>query len=304
MVDPVLTTVIQGYSNATMIADALFPHVSVSKIKGKIPVFGREAFVVRDTYRAIRANSNRIPPSNLDLITFETLERDVETALDYLEEEETPDFLRLEQKVARELYDILLLGKEKEAADYVQNTSNFDSSLRTILNSSGAWDDYTLTSVDPIALIKDCAATLRAKIARYPNTLVMGDATYQALIQHPKVIERVKYAGLSNVNTKIIAELTDIPNIHIGMAVHTTDGTTFSDIWSDNVILAYSDKHDRNLRSEYNPSYGYTFQREGKPEIDSYTENGGKMKVIRATDNYCIKVTASDAAYLISNTNL
>ena len=130
MVDPVLTTVVQGYSNAVMVADALFPHVTVSKLKGKIPVFGREAFVVRDTNRAVRAQSNRVPPSNLELISFETLERDVESAIDYLEEEETPDFIRLEQRLARELNDILLLGKEKEAADYVQNTSNFNTTAK------------------------------------------------------------------------------------------------------------------------------------------------------------------------------
>ena len=69
------------------------------------------------------------------------------------------------------------------------------------------------------------------------------------------------------------------------------------------VIMGNACKSDRKSRSEFNPSYGYTFQREGKPEIDTYYENGGKIKVIRNTDNYCIKVTASDAAYLISDTN-
>jgi len=303
MVDPVLTTVAQGYSNASMIAELIFPHVAVSKLKGKIPVFGKEAFVVRETLRAIRADSNRIPPSNLELVSFETKENDAEIALDYLEEEETPEFLRLEQRVARELSDILMLGKEKEAADYLQDHANFNSSLHCHLDSSNCWDDYTLTTVDPIADIKDAMSTVRNKIARYPNTMIMGDKTYQALLQHPKIIERIKYSGISRITRNILSELTEIPVIGVGLAVHTTDGASFSDVWADNLILAYVDQNERSLRSEYNPSYGYTFQREGKPEIDSYYENGGKRKVIRATDNYCIKVTAADAAYLIANTN-
>ena len=89
----------------------------------------------------------------------------------------------------------------------------------------------------------------------------------------------------------------------MGLSVYTNDGANFTDVWGDNIILAYVDMTSKDNRSEFNPSYGYTLQREGKPEIDTYNENGGKIKVIRNTDNYCIKVTASDAAFLIADTN-
>ncbi|MFP4527293.1 MAG: hypothetical protein ACLFQX_01980 [Candidatus Kapaibacterium sp.] len=302
MVDPVLTTVAQGYSNPSMVADKLFPFVPVSKMKGKIPVFGREAFVVRDTDRAIRAASNRIPPSDIQLVEFETVEKDVEVAIDYLEEEETPDFFKYEQRVARELQDILLLGIEKEAADYVQNTANYDASLKLEVDALTAWDDYT-NDTDPIQVIRQAMSAVRTKIARHPNTMVIGDSAWQTLIQHPDITGRVKYAGVSNVTTAVISELTGIPNIYIGSAVYSADGSSFSDVWSDNVVLAYVDQNEGARRSEFNPSYGYIFRREGKPEIDTYYENGGKIKVVRNTDNYCVKVTAGDAAFLISNVN-
>ncbi|MFW5662597.1 MAG: hypothetical protein ACOCZW_02635, partial [Bacteroidota bacterium] len=133
MVDPVLTTIVQGYSNSAMIADKLFPHVSVKKLKGRIPVFGKEAFISRDSERAIRAQSNRIAPSGFDMVEFETLERDLEIALDYLEEEESPDFFRLEQRVARELSDILALGKEADAAQLAQDASAYPAGLKEAL---------------------------------------------------------------------------------------------------------------------------------------------------------------------------
>ncbi len=303
MVDPVLTTIAHGYSNASMVADFLFPIVQVPKLKGKIPVFGKEAFVVRQTERAIRASSNRIPPADLELVSFETQEKDIEIALDYLEEEESPDFYRLEQRITKELMDILMLGREKDAADYVQNTSNFATGLKEIIASGNAWDDYSLTDVDPVLVIKEAMSAIRSRIARYPNVMVIGDSAYQTLMQHPKLLERVQYSGLSKITRQILAEITEIPNIQVGMSVYSTDGSTFTDVWGDNVILAYVDLRNRENRSEFNPSYGYTFQREGKPEVDTYYENGGKIKVIRNTDNYCIKVTASDAAFLISDTN-
>jgi len=303
MIDPVLTTIAQGYSNAGMVANFLFPKVKVKKLKGKIPFFGKEAFVIRNTERAIRSVSNRIPPSDISFIEFETIERDVEVAVDYLEEEEALSYQRYEQRLTKELMDILLLGKEKEAADLAQDTSNYSASLKKIITSSDAWDDYTLTTVDPIEDIKDGMNAVRQKIGIYPNTMIIGNSSYQALLNHPKVIEKIQYSGLSKITKNIIVELTEIPNIHIGLSVYSDDGVAFTDVWGDNVILAYVDKSDKSRRSEYNPSFGYTLQREGKPEVDTYKENGGKIKVIRNTDNYCVKITSSDAAFLISDTN-
>lgn len=303
MIDPVLTTIAQGYSNKGMVANFLFPTVKVKKLKGKIPYFGKEAFIIRDTERAIRATSNRIPPSDISFIDFETLEQDVEVAVDYLEAEESLSYQKYEQRLTKELMDILLLGKEKTAADLAQDASNYTASLKKVISSVDAWDDYTLSTVDPIQDIKDGMNAVRQKIGIYPNTMIIGDASYQALLNHPKVIERVQYSGLSKITKNILSELTEISNIQIGLSVYTDDGVSFTDVWGDNVILAFVDKSDKSRRSEYNPSFGYTLQRNGKPEVDTYTENGGKIKVIRNTDNYCVKVTSSDAAFLISDTN-
>lgn len=302
MVDPVLTTIAQGYTNSDMVGEFLFPTVQVSKLKGKIPLFGREAFIVRETQRAIRSQSNRIPPADIQFTAFETTEKDIEIAIDYIEEEESPDFYKYEQKITKQLMDILILGKEKEIADYVQNPSNFDTDLKQVIESSDAFDDYD-NDTDPIVVIRDGMSSVRSRIGKYPNTLVIGDAAYQVLLLHPKILEKIKYSGVSKVTRQLLSELTDIPNIQVGLSVYTSDATSFTDVWSDNIILAYVDGSDKSSRSEFNPSYGYSLQREGKPEIDTYFENGGKIKIIRNTDNYCIKVTASDAAFLISNTN-
>ena len=302
MVDPVLTTIAQGYSNNAMVAQYLFPTVTVSKLKGKIPQFGKESFVVRETERAIRAQSNRIPPSDLSLIPFETHERDVEIAMDYIEEEESPDFYRYEQRITKELVDILMLGKEKEAADLVQNASNYDTNLKKIFTSENAFDDFT-NDCDPIEEIKKSMTAVRSRIAKYPNTMIIGDATYQVLLRHPKVTNKIGLANPLVVDASVLSMLTEIPNIYVGMSVYSDDNTVLTDVWGDNIILAYVDANSKENRSEFNPSFGYTFQREGKPEVDTYYENGGKIKVVRNTDNYCLKVTASDAAFLMADTN-
>ncbi len=62
IVDPVLTEISRGYTNAALIGTNLFPVVSVTKEAGKIPQFNKEAFKIYNTERAIRAKSNRISP--------------------------------------------------------------------------------------------------------------------------------------------------------------------------------------------------------------------------------------------------
>lgn len=303
MVDPVLTTIAQGYSNSTMVSEHLLPKVPVSKLKGKIPVFGKEAFVIRDTYRAIRAQSNRISPSDITLQSFETQEKDIEIAIDYIEEEESPDFAKYEQRITKELVDILALGREKEVADYVQNPDNFVDSLKLGINSENAWNDSSLSSINPITMINQGMVEIRKRISKYPNTMIIGDSAYRTLINHIKVTDRITYSGITKVDTSILSEILSIPNIFVGKAIYSNDGTNFNDVWNDNIIIAYVDNNEAKNRSEFNPSYGYIFQREGKPEIDTYYENGGKIKVIRNTDNYCMKITAPDAAFLIYNIN-
>jgi hypothetical protein len=67
------------------------------------------------------------------------------------------------------------------------------------------------------------------------------------------------------------------------------------------MVLAYVNENEKGKRNQYNPSYGYTLQKKGCPEIDTYYENGGKIKVIRCTDCYSIQVTCPEAAHLIYN---
>lgn len=302
MVDPVLSTIARGYTNETFIADKLFPEVSVSKLKGKIPAFGKDAFYLRDTARGIGSGSNRIPAKDIELIDFATQEQDVEMAIDYIDAEESENLQRYEAAVVKQLKDSILLSREKSAADLAQNENNYPAGMVTTITGAEAFDDYTLT-IDPVAIIKDGIDAIRAKIGRFPNTMVIGGAAYRALSDHPKLLDRMEFTGVTKITEKILSELFNIKNVHIGLAVYTSDGSTFTDVWSDNIVLAYVDDRTREKRTEYNPSYGYTFQRSGKPEVDIYYENGGKIKVIRNTDNYSINITGSDAAYLIKNTN-
>ena len=78
IVDPVLTNLSIGYSNADLVGDVLFPFVPVDKEGAKIPRFTKEAFKIYNTERALRAKSNRINPEDGDSLTVSLDEHDLE----------------------------------------------------------------------------------------------------------------------------------------------------------------------------------------------------------------------------------
>ncbi len=63
VVDPILSTVAQGYQNSELIGNALFPHVAVQQRAGKILSFGKESFMAYDTARAPGGPIKRIIPA-------------------------------------------------------------------------------------------------------------------------------------------------------------------------------------------------------------------------------------------------
>lgn len=298
VVDPVLTNIARGFTNSAHIATKLFPVVSVNKEGGKIPQFTKEAFKIYNTERAIRAKSNRISPENRDEIDFVLTEHDLEYPMDYREQEE--DILPLRLHATNVVTDGISLRLEKLAADIVQNLSTYPTGNKVTL---AAADQFTNTSSDPFVVFDTAKEAVRAKIAQRPNVCILGASAYNALKNHPGVLDRIKYTQTAVMTPGLLKTLLDFDELYVGDSVYATDAGVFTDIWGDNVIIAYVPKANPDIpRSFYEPAFGYTLRKKNNPVVDSYTE-GGKVEIIRNTDLFVPKVVGPDAGYLINNTN-
>ncbi|GJQ42664.1 MAG: hypothetical protein D8M26_13520 [Ignavibacteriae bacterium] len=298
IVDPVLTNLARGYHNSMMIASALFPIVTVQKEAGKIPLFTKESFKIYNTERAIRAKSNRISPEDRSSIDFVLTEHDLEYPIDYREEQE--DSLPSKMNATKVCVDGIALRLEKIAADMAQDLANFPAGNKVTL---AAGDKFTNTSSDPFPIFSDAVEAVRASIGVRPNVCVMGASSYAALKEHPGVIDRIKYSQKGVITPELLKQLLDFEQLYIGDAVYASDANDFSDVWSDNVIIAYVPKAQSNIpRSYFEPAFGYTLKKINMPVVDTYTE-GGKVMMIRNTDIFVSKIVGSDAGYLINDTN-
>ncbi len=298
-IDPVLTTITQGFSNTSYVGEYLFPVVQINKANGVIPSFGKSSFVDRDLNRAPQSASNRLPVTIFDLLSYECNEKDVEMGIDYLEEDTANDYYKFEQRTARELSDILLLGSEIHAADLATTPENYPLDNHLALGEENALNN---TSADPINMLRNSIEQIRQSIGIMPNTMILSNSSFLALVNNQFISEKIRYSGNNVLTTAILSQMLDIERIKVARSVYSPDGSNFEDVWKDNIVIAYSDNHDRTERSELYPSFGYTLRKKGMPEIDVYYEAGGKIKILRNTDNYCIKITSPEAGFLISNT--
>ena len=89
IVDPVLTNLATGYTNAQLVGDQLMPFVYADKEAGKIPLFGKDHFRAYATERALRAKSNRINPADIGSVDVSMDEHDLEYPIDYREDAES-----------------------------------------------------------------------------------------------------------------------------------------------------------------------------------------------------------------------
>ena len=298
-IDPVLTTLARGYSNEELIATALFPVVLVPKEAGQYPEFGKEAFKLYNTERALRGKSNRLDPELLNWVDFATSEKDIEYPIDYREKNES--LFNLQKHGTVTVQNIIDLQREHKAATLAQNPSTYGVGNKITLSGTSQFSDYA--NSDPVAVVKAGREAIRAKTGKYPNTMAMGASSFETLSEHPKLLEKIKYSMKGILTAELMREIFNIKHLKVGMAVYADDDGTFRDVWGDNIILGYVPEKQSGIdRDWHEPSYGYTLRRQGYPFVDRY-EEAKKLELVRDTDNYTVKVVGADAGYLISDTN-
>jgi len=297
IVDPVLTQLARGYSNNGLVANYLFPLVSVNKEGGKIPQFTKEAFKIYNTERAIRAASNRINPTVNTTIDFVLTEHDLEYPMDYREINE--DMLNLKMHATNVVTDAIALRKEKLCANMAQLATNYAATNKVTL---AAADQFNASTSDPIAVIDAARSAVRSQIAKNPNVIVMSNAVFVALKNHPAITDKVKYTQHAVITADLLKQLLQFDALYVASSVYEDESGDLQDVWNDTVVIAYvpeaRSSNGVEKRSFYEPSFGYTLQMKNYPLVDTYDEKG-KVKIVRNTDLFVPKIVGADAGFLI-----
>ena len=255
LVDPVLSTVAQGYQNNEMVASYLFPQVPVNLRAGNIITFGKEGFMLYSTQRAPGENTKRVrfgyAGSAYSLVDY-SLEGLVPVEVE--QEAMAGPGIDLGAGAINEVSAIMALRLEKQSADIARTAGSYQAANKVTLSGTDQWSDFGATS-DPIDDVEAAKEAIRAATGKRPNTMVMGAVVMAKLRQHPKIVDRIKYTGRDVATPELLASLFGVGRVVAGDAIYSNDaGTAFTDVWGKDVVLAYTSL--ASAQSGGLPSYG------------------------------------------------
>lgn len=207
--------------------------------------------------------------------------------------------------------DKILLNKENNWAN-TYFKSGIWAQDKTGAASAGAnqvirWDDYS--NSNPIKDIDTMATEMQGTTGKRPNTLVIGRQVYDALRQHPDILDRIKYTQTGIITDQLIAALFDVDRLLVANAIQNTakkgQAASMDFILGKHALLCYTESRPRIKAA----SAGYCFtwtgllganalggriNRFAMPQLGIGTER------IECELAYDMKVVASDLGAFIS----
>lgn len=306
--DEVLTAIVLGFSNGAMIADSVLPRTSpLDSPKFKYQYYnpGQFAFVP-DTKVGRRTHVNEV--------NFEGEERHGETEEHALKHVFAPrdfDGVKDPQKkkadAATALAGLLILDREVRVADIMLSPASYGGNHTTVTLG----DKFDNEDSDPVKLIQTAIKSMRIR----PNTMTMGQAEWDALASHPRILAAVTRAagvigqiGAAGIATKEeVARLFSLQNIFIGesiVASSATAGATFKPAWSGGVSLTYTNTAaiaGAGAGMNNGMTFGFTFHHDKYSNTYRNDAEGTRgTEAVRVVDDCQEKVISPECGFLLS----
>lgn len=300
VIDPILTTVAQGYKSGRMVADFLFPVVPVDQRGGKILQFGKEDFDLYNTARAPGSNTKRVQFGHLGVpYALEQHSLEGKVPFEHLQEANQVPGIDMGRGAVTKTQNIILLTNEFQAATIARTAASYAASNKVTLAGTAQWSDYASGVSDPAADIDAAVEAIRAQVGTRPNTIVLSHKAFKAVKRHPKIIDRVKYTSRDSLTLEMLADLFDVERVVSGDAIYNANGT-MTDVWGKDVIVAYTETATADDGGV--PSYGYTYRLRGNPMVEmAYQDRNAKSWIYPVTDERAPVIAAASAGYLIQN---
>jgi len=168
------------------------------------------------------------------------------------------DPVDVESAASRLIAQKLLIRRERDFVNSYFKTGVWDSNLQGGVSSGFAtqWNDGNSTPVDDIT---NEAEAMVGRTGFRPNKAACDALTYNALRNHPDVLERIKYTERGIVTPELLASLLDLDEFIVMRAVENTAVKGAADsvgyIAPNSLLLVYT----TDTPSIMVPSAGYTF---------------------------------------------
>jgi hypothetical protein len=255
-------------SQDRFVADRIFPTVSVDKQSDRYYSYDRGAFnrdqmQLRSPATESAGIGYSVDASSTYYCPQWSLHADVADEV----RANADSVLNIDRDMTELLTLQALIRREKAwAAKYFVGgvwTSDFDG-----VASGNAWSSSTVlqwndANSTPIEDIRKAQTTILERTGYMPNVLTLGKPVYDALIDHPDLVDRIKYGQTPGspavVNKQALAALFEVERVEVMSAIENTaaEGATnvHSFIGGKKAFLCYAAPSPGLMT----PTAGYTF---------------------------------------------
>jgi hypothetical protein len=298
-VDLILTEIARGYrSSRAAIANILFPLVSVTSRGGKVISFSKEDFRLISSIRSPGSNTKRVQFGyNSDDFSLTDYRLEAQTPYEIQEEAVVVPGIDMITLSVRKVQDAMAREREYAASVLARNDALYGTNNKETLSSTGQWSDPASDPIDDVLAAKE---VIRQQVGSRPNSMVLGPKVLTALRNHPKILDRLSTsADRPPASMAQLSALFEIPQIVEGEEVYY-DGTQFQDVWGKDAILAYTTP--ASLAEMGSPSYGYTYQLQGRPVVEEgYDERNTNSWINPVADARKPYLVGADAGFIFKN---
>ena len=252
------------------VADRVFPKIGVAKQSDRYYTYDRGEFN-RDEM-ALRAPGTESAGSGYSIDNTPTyycpvyaMHRDIDDQV----RANADSVLSLDREASEYLTHKALIKKEKLWSSKFFGTGIWGTEQAGVATGPTGteflqWDNESST---PIEDIRAAQTGMMGNTGFAPNTLVLGQEVYSKLIDHPDIIDRIKYGqtagGPAMAGVSALSQLFDVDRVFIMRGIENTaaEGQTaaHSFIGGKSALLCYSAPQPGLMT----PSAGYTFQWSG-----------------------------------------
>lgn len=284
------------------IAEKVFPVLQVQHDRGNYYTFDNNALRIDNDERGETARANRVDFGLTSTSYGPLVEHSLEHWIDDNIMAEAGDGIEPVANAVKFLTHKLYVARESALGTTLGSTSSVTNN--TTLSGTSQWSDHTNST--PFTDIQTGVSSVIQNSGHKPNMLVMGQQVWDQVVNHPDLVERVKYTYGNTSNKMSITpeELGGIlgMNVLVGSTIKNTADEGASDSlsfnWGKDCLVMYVTPTPGLMTA----TAGYLFQKGNPLSVDTYRDEAHKSTVVRITNKYLQNIVSQGAMYLIDAT--
>ncbi len=304
-IDSALSEIAIGYlQEIGEVADAVAPVVEVSKQSDAYYIWSKADFFRIPDTKLERKSRPKAVEFSVSSATYFARGYALMAQLPYEDIGNADEALELETSHTKLIVNQLYRDYENRIATLCTCGTNLGSYAQ--LSGTKLWTDYA--NSDPIGDVKSGTSFIQGITGFSPNIMIVGYKVHQAVIQHPDIIDRIKYTARATEAeiTNALADIFGVERYIVADGLKNTgkEGTSasYTHIWGNNVFLCYRP----NAPGRMVPAFMYTFRWKVPKLPGAFEVRKRDNDDIRCREIECYlyqdeKIVGADLGYVINS---